>query len=104
MGKCLNGGSCFNGKCLCAKGFTGEFCESIEGQHSLTWLWILLCLALLGAAGFLIYKYREDLKVCFDKGKSWLTSSGRNNLVDFEENKNNNNPFGPEVVDSSKQS
>ena len=105
MGKCLNGGSCFNGKCLCAKGFTGEFCESIEGQHSLTWLWILICLALLAVVGFLIYKYREDLKVYIDRGKSWLTSSGRKNLVDFEENKNNNNnAFGPEVVDSSKQS
>ena len=106
MGKCLNGGSCFNGKCLCAKGFTGEFCESIEGQHSLTWLWILICLALLAVVGFLIYKYREDLKVYVDRGKSWLTSSGRKNLVDFEEgkNNNNNNPFGPEVVDSSKQS
>ena len=106
MGKCLNGGSCFNGKCLCAKGFTGEFCESIEGQHSLTWLWILICLALLAVVGFLIYKYRENLKVYIDRGKSWLTSSGRKNLVDFEEgkNNNNNNPFGPEVVDSSKQS
>ena len=106
MGKCLNGGSCFNGKCLCAKGFTGEFCESIEGQHSLTWLWILICLALLAVVGFLIYKYRENLKVYIDRGKSWLTSSGRKNLVDFEESKNNNNnnPFGPEVVDSSKQS
>ena len=105
MGKCLNGGSCFNGKCLCAKGFTGEFCESIEGQHSLTWLWILICLALLAVVGFLIYKYREDLKVYIDRGKSWLTSSGRKNLVDFEENKNNNNnAIGPEVVDSSKQS
>ena len=106
MGKCLNGGSCFNGKCLCAKGFTGEFCESIEGQHSLTWLWILICFALLAVVGFLIYKYREDLKVYIDRGKSWLTSSGRKNLVDFEESKNNNNnnPFGPEVVDSSEQS
>ena len=105
MGKCLNGGSCFNGKCLCAKGFTGDFCESKEGEHSFTWLWILLCIVLLAVAGFLIYKYREDLKVCFDKGKSWLTSSGRSNLVDFEENKNNNNnPFDPQVVDSSKQS
>ena len=105
MGKCLNGGSCFNGKCLCAKGFIGEFCQSIEGQHSLTWLWILICLALLAVVGFLIYKYREDLKVYIDRGKSWLTSSGRKNLVDFEENKNNNNnAFGPEVVDSSKQS
>ena len=106
MGKCLNGGSCFNGKCLCAEGFVGEFCESIEGQHSLTWLWILICLALLAVVGFLIYKYREDLKVYIDRGKSWLTSSGRKNLVDFEESKNNNNnnPFGPEVVDSSKQS
>ena len=54
MGKCLNGGSCFNGKCLCAKGFTGDFCESKEGEHSFTWLWILLCIALLAVAGFLI--------------------------------------------------
>ena len=105
MGKCLNGGSCFNGKCLCAKGFTGEFCESIEGQHSFTWLWILICLALLAVVGFLIYKYRENLKVYIDRGKSWLTSSGRKNLMDFEEDKNNNNnALGPEVVDSSKQS
>ena len=105
MGKCLNGGSCFNGKCLCAKGFTGEFCETIEGQHSLTWLWILICLALLAVVGFLIYKYRENLKVYIDRGKSWLTSSGRKNLMDFEEDKNNNNnALGPEVVDSSKQS
>ena len=105
MGKCLNGGSCFNGKCLCAKGFVGDFCESKEGEYSLTWLWVLICLAILAGAGFLIYKYREEIKVCFDKGVTWVTSSGRNNLVDFEEKKNNNdNPFGGDIVDSSKQS
>ena len=83
-----------------------QWWKLLEGQHSLTWLWILICLALLAVVGFLIYKYREDLKVYIDRGKSWLTSSGRKNLVDFEESKNNNNnnPFGPEVVDSSKQS
>ena len=32
MGKCLNSGSCFNGKCICQKGFSGEFCEDKEGE------------------------------------------------------------------------
>ena len=78
---------------------------SKEGEYSLTWLWVLICLAILAGAGFLIYKYREEIKVCFDKGVTWVTSSGRNNLVDFEEKKNNNdNPFGGDIVDSSKQS
>jgi hypothetical protein len=27
MGKCLNNGACFNGKCICVEGFDGQFCE-----------------------------------------------------------------------------
>ena len=42
MGKCLNGGSCFNGECLCVDGFTGEFCQYDEKSSSKTWLWILI--------------------------------------------------------------
>jgi len=25
---CKNGGACFNGECICHKGYAGEFCES----------------------------------------------------------------------------
>ena len=28
IASCLNGGACFNGKCMCRNGFSGEFCEN----------------------------------------------------------------------------
>lgn len=28
IASCLNGGSCFNGKCICKEDFYGEFCEN----------------------------------------------------------------------------
>ena len=28
LGKCLNGGSCFNGECMCLEGFSGKFCQN----------------------------------------------------------------------------
>ena len=67
MGKCLNGGSCFNGNCLCVDGFTGEFCESEEGKTSLTWLWILLLLILIGIIIYLIYKFWDKIKLFYFK-------------------------------------
>ena len=86
MGKCLNGGSCFNGKCLCAEGFVGEFCEDKEGEHSFTWLWILLTIVLIGVIGYLIYRYKENIKVYIDRGRTWLTGNERNkNPQDFSE-------------------
>ncbi len=30
--QCLNGGSCFNGICLCPNGFSGEFCEDLDNE------------------------------------------------------------------------
>ena len=62
MGKCLNGGSCFNGKCICLEGFTGDFCESEGGKTSFKWLWILLLLLCIGVIGYLIYKFWADIK------------------------------------------
>ena len=32
LSKCQNGGTCFNGKCICVKGFSGEFCEDEDGK------------------------------------------------------------------------
>ena len=57
MGKCLNGGSCFNGECLCLDGFTGEFCEDDNKSSSKTWLWILLLILFLGCLIYLGIKY-----------------------------------------------
>ena len=48
--QCLNGGSCFNGICLCPNGFTGEFCEE-EGEGGAGWLKYLAIIGALGAAG-----------------------------------------------------
>ena len=74
MGKCLNGGSCFNGKCLCLEGFTGDFCESEGGKTSFKWLWILLLLLCIGIIGYLIYKFWDKIKTCFNSTGSWLSS------------------------------
>lgn len=55
LGKCLNGGSCFNGECLCSKGFSGDFCENSSESSSKAWLWIFLGLLGAGGAGYLAY-------------------------------------------------
>ena len=62
MGKCLNGGSCFNGECLCVEGFSGEFCENEENQStSKNWLWIILFIICLIGLGYLGYKYYPQI-------------------------------------------
>ena len=90
MGKCLNGGSCFNGKCICAEGFSGDFCEDKEGEYSLTWLWVILCLILIGGVGYACYKYKDQIKMLYDKGTSWLTKNGREINANDPFNNNNN--------------
>ena len=102
MGKCLNGGSCFNGKCLCEKGYEGDFCEDKIGEFSLTWLWVLLGIAALGGAGYACYRYRDNLRNLIDRGKSWLTQNGRNNSLPF--NEESKNPDNNIIEDNSKQS
>ena len=102
MGKCLNGGSCFNGKCLCAEGFEGEFCEDKEGEHSFTWIWILLAIVLVGVIGYLIYRYKDNIKVWIDRGRSWLCQTERNDSQNFVGDPNDNMPG--ELGDNSKQS
>ena len=104
MGKCLNGGSCFNGKCLCVEGFEGDFCETKKGETSLTWLWVLLTIGILGGAGFACYKNWDKIKIYVDRGRTWLTDKERNNnIIDFE-NHPNNNDIGNVIEDASKQS
>ena len=91
MGKCLNGGSCFNGECLCLKGFSGDFCEDEDGQSSLTWLWILLGLIGLGATGYGIYYFWPSIKACFSnfnhRTKSWIHGDRKDPNFAFNEEK-----------------
>jgi hypothetical protein len=88
MGKCLNGGTCFNGECLCVKGFSGEFCENEKGQSSLTWLWILLGLIILGIVGYLIYKYWDKIQSWFKRTQTWITTKNNEVISGFDEKKN----------------
>ena len=87
MGKCLNGGTCFNGECLCVNGFIGEFCENEKGQSSLTWLWILLGLICLGIVGYLIYKYWDKIKSLCARTQTWITTNKNEVNPGFDEKK-----------------
>ena len=93
MGKCLNGGSCFNGECLCLKGYTGEFCEEKEGQTSLTWLWIILGLLGLGAAGYGIYYFWPNIK----ESQPWTMFFNKKVKHDFSEDQKND-----DIVDTNR--
>ena len=93
MGKCLNGGSCFNGECLCLKGYTGEFCEEKEGQTSLTWLWIILGLLGLGAAVYGIYYFWPKIK----DSQTWTMFFNKKIKHDFSEDQKND-----DIVDTNR--
>ena len=87
MGKCLNGGNYFNRECLCVNGFIGEFCENEKDQSSLTRLWILLGLILLGIVGYLIYKYWEKIKSLCTNTQPWTTINKNEVNPSFNEKK-----------------
>lgn len=75
MSKCQNGGNCFNGKCICINGFSGEFCEK-GARKKVPWLLILLIiLALLLIAGiiYLILKKRS---------RKWADDNSRGEFKD----------------------
>ena len=93
LGKCLNGGSCFNGKCLCLEGFSGEFCESSGGGSGfLTFLKYLGILALLAGTGFGIYKAYPYLKNWVENLLGgWLRQKGEKTNLDFDDNNNISN-------------
>ena len=91
IGKCLNGGSCFNGNCLCLENYSGEFCENEKGQSSLTWLWILLGLICAGGVGFGIYKYWDNIKNIFKTTQSWITDKNQAPKIPFPEQKSKEN-------------
>ena len=91
IGKCLNGGSCFNGNCLCLENYSGEFCENEKGQSSLTWLWILLGLICAGGVGFGIYKYWDNIKNTFKTTQSWITDKFQAPKFQFAEQKSKEN-------------
>ncbi len=60
MAMCQNGGSCFNGKCLCVNGYYGEFCENDRTSSSSSVGWILLVLLLFIVAGGAIYYFATN--------------------------------------------
>ena len=97
MGKCLNGGSCFNGECLCVKGYTGEFCEDEEGHSSLTWLWIILGLLGIGASGYGIYYLWPKIKECFKGTQPWTMLFNKEVKHDFSEEQKDN-----DIVDTNR--
>ena len=84
MGKCLNGGSCFNGECLCVKGFSGEFCEDDNKSSSKTWLWVLLIIICLIGLGYLGYKFYPYIMSKFREG--WTKSNSDHIQPPFNEN------------------
>lgn len=73
INKCQNGGSCFNGKCLCPKGYTGTYCDD-SSSSSKVLLVLLILLALLAAAGAIYYFFFYG-----PKSKSWI-SGGPNSV------------------------
>lgn len=103
MGKCLNGGSCFNGKCLCLDGFTGEFCEDKEGKSSLIWLWIILGLLLLGLIGYLIYKFWPNIKNLFKKTQTWTTEKKNEPSLAFNEQKKDDDPLDTNQLEENSK-
>ena len=105
IGKCLNGGSCFNGKCLCLENYSGEFCENEKGQSSsLTWLWILLGLICAGGVAFGIYKYWDTIKNSFRKTPPWTTDK-KNHVPEeyFPEQKSNENRINSNQIEENSK-
>ncbi len=84
MGKCLNGGSCFNGECLCVKGFSGEFCEDDNKSSSKTWLWVLLIIICLIGLVYLGYKFYPYIMSKCREG--WTKSNSDHIQPPFNEN------------------
>ena len=52
--------------------------------------------------GYLIYKYRDNIKVYIDRGRTWLIGSGRNDSPEFAENPHDN--ISGVLGENSKQS
>ena len=103
MGKCLNGGSCFNGECLCVEGFSGDFCENEEGKHSTKWLFYLLGFILLGGALYLIWKYWDKIKNLFKKTQPWTTNQQQNASFAFKEEQSKNNFVDPNQIEENSK-
>ncbi|CAI2377507.1 unnamed protein product [Moneuplotes crassus] len=49
-GKCVNGGTCFNGVCLCASGYQGKYCDGkgyLEDNTPSMWVILLAIVAII---------------------------------------------------------
>ena len=93
LGKCLNGGNCFNGKCLCPEGFSGEFCESSGGSSNiLKYLGILALIVGLCVVGIYLNKRFDIINSIkrFFISQEWLKPKEKDQKNYFDENDNQN--------------
>ena len=90
MGKCLNGGSCFNGECLCIDGFTGDFCEYDNKSSSKTWLWIILFILIALGLVYLLWKFYPKILSLIRNG--WITRNSHPVEQPFPEDSNRMEP------------
>jgi hypothetical protein len=58
-GKCLNGGVCVNGECVCRTNFYGDLCQNKKAVKTMTMTYILVCTLLLLIIGAL-YFFRAE--------------------------------------------
>ena len=59
-GKCLNGGVCVNGECVCRTNFYGDLCQNKKAVKTMTMTYILVCTVLVLIIGAL-YFFRGKL-------------------------------------------
>lgn len=53
---CQNGGTCYNGKCLCPSGYGGKFCDGLGAFESNSpSLWFILLIILLIIAFMVVF-------------------------------------------------
>ena len=59
LGRCLNGGVCVNGHCICEDSYYGEFCEK---KHKITisvgkmWIFYIIMAIIIGIFAYLVYR------------------------------------------------
>ncbi len=80
MAKCLNGGACVNGSCVCKKNFQGEFCEIDQnGGSNLGWIiLIILIFSAVIVGGFLLFRKTQE---------SWMKPENDSYKKEFIEDK-----------------
>jgi len=75
LGQCLNNGVCSNGRCICPKGYSGQFCNgfSFNFNFNFGWsnaltivFWVILSVILVGGLFFCLY-YMAQKRMLFQQ-------------------------------------